>query len=185
MFDIKLIEKFRFSVTQESEIEEDVKEAWFIFHNEFVRNVSYHWRHYLKTIRKGGTYSFHGIMTASDEAYTLWLLKNKYSEAEKEAKEIQQQGRELWMKNKSKRIPATHDSKWKLDDFIDLHFSIKKQRAVGESNAIWESIFFSQFFNSSNNDQGLKDPDSSSKRCLNEANLLDDEDEIIHTVEEL
>ena len=52
MFDIKLIEKFRFNVTQESEIEEDVKEAWFIFHNEFVRNVSYHWRHYLKNIQK-------------------------------------------------------------------------------------------------------------------------------------
>ena len=118
-------------------------------------------------------------MTASDEAYTIWLLRNKFEEVSEEAIAIKKTDRETWKKNRPKRNVGSHDSKWKLDDFVDLHVKIKKSRAAQDSNNLWEGMFFQQLLlDSLTESDATRDPDSASKYNVNNSNLLDDEDEI-------
>lgn len=176
------MEKFRVDASNETEIDEDVKNAWFVFINEFVRCVSYHWTHYLKDLEVGvENPSFRGIMTASDEAYTMWLLKHKYKDVYSEAMAIKSTSLEMWLKNKPKRQPKSHDSKWKLDDFVDHHVSVKKKRANEQSNLLWEQLFFKRFLIKLKESGATKGPDSASKRSVNDTNLLDDDDELEKT----
>jgi hypothetical protein len=178
MFDIKLMNDFRKETSDETEIQDDVKRAWFVFLEEFVIGVSYQWQHYLKDIGNGGNGSFRGILTASDEAFTMWLLTHKFDEVNNDAIAIKNTSFDLWKKTRTKRNVGTHDSKWKLDDFVDLHVKTKKQRAEAVSNGIWEQIFFKQLFLLRSQSSATREPDSTSKRSVNDSNLLDDQDEI-------
>jgi hypothetical protein len=179
MFDLKLIDGFRKESEDDAPINDDVKKAWFVFLSDFVTCVSYHWSHYLKEIKVDNVDpSFKGIMTASDEAYTIWLLQNKFEEVNEDAIAIKGSDRETWKKNRPKRNVGRHGSKWKLDDFVDLHVKIKKNRDAKDSNKLWERMFFNQFVHRLTDSEATRDPDSASKYNVNNSNLLDDEDEI-------
>ena len=151
MFDIKLLDKFRdIDKKDESSIDDDVKKAWFTFNKEFCRCVSFHWTNYLKSIERKENASFKGMLTASDEALAMWLVKIKYEEAKAETDYINEFGNDAWKKSRKKHKSGTHDSKWKLDEYIELHQSIIEKRSNHESNTLWEKLFFDSHFHQSN-----------------------------------
>jgi len=143
MFDIRLLDKFRDnSFSDPGQIDAEVKDAWISFISDFCQCVSYQWAEYLKQVRKKENATFQGTLTTSDEAFTMWLLKVKYDDAAREAEEIKEHGANHWKKNKKRRKSGPHDSKEKLEEFVQLHYKIRDQRQNEESNKMWEKIFY-------------------------------------------
>lgn len=179
MFDITLMDKFRDpAIESEADIEEDVKNAWCIFISDFCKCVSFHWTNYLKNIERKESATFRGMLTASDEALAIWLIKIKYEEVKAAADYIKEHGNDAWKKTKKSRKSGSHDSKWRLEEFIELHKSMKELRSNTKSNDLWESIFFDYHLNDTNTCSSVKEPDSASKKSVNECQLMDDADEL-------
>jgi ABC-type transport system involved in cytochrome bd biosynthesis fused ATPase/permease subunit len=104
MFSLDTMSKFRnFSEEQMFHVDDNVKEAWTSFLNDFCRLVSYEWNYYLKNILHKESATFFGSLTTSDEAFAEWVIFCKYDEVREETEEIIKIGREEWVVNKRKR----------------------------------------------------------------------------------
>ena len=82
MFDIALLDKFYIyepnMISDELyQIDEDIKHAYLMFIGVLVPVVSFSWRSYIKHYVKDRSKPTYVIinLTISDEAYTIWLIK--------------------------------------------------------------------------------------------------------------
>jgi hypothetical protein len=149
MFDIALLDKFRdfdendplFSVS------EDVKKAWFSFLYDFCPCVSYGWSTYLAHLNRDNCLPFFEFLSASDEAFTIWLLKIKFNRVKIDIQEKNNEVNKELEPTRKKRKTGAHDSRTHLDMYVDLyHHDVKPKLDNKASVEFWEQLFFSEFF---------------------------------------
>jgi hypothetical protein len=147
MFDIEVMDAFHWEIT-EGDVIDEVKEAYYLFIDEFCKCISYQWKVYLeKECKDPDKATFKSNLTASDEALTWWLVKCKYADAKKDAERIQEVGKEIWKEeNKKKRKEGKHDSKEKLPMYIDRYTAVTKCRTNDIAYKFWQDMFFNKFF---------------------------------------
>ena len=81
MFDLSYLDKFRDNDESATSINvpDNMKKAWFSFLYDFCTCVSYEWSNYINSLTKFHQPPFHGHLSTSDEAFTIWLIKCKYN----------------------------------------------------------------------------------------------------------
>jgi hypothetical protein len=156
MFDISLMDQFYQYDSHDNtfDVPDDVKNAYYIFINDFCTTVSSFWKHYLKNYcKESETATFDQRLTRSDEAYTFWLIKCLYDKCYQHAEYIKQHGIEKWNeKQKKSRKQGKHDSKAKIDDYIKMIKKLDAHRQNKEAYLYWENIFFDQHFGDSSSE---------------------------------
>jgi hypothetical protein len=154
MFDVTLMDKFyTFSDDSNFDVPDDVKYAYYTFISEFCPTVSSFWKHYLNKFCKIESATFDQRLTRSDEAYTFWLIKCLYDKCYQHAQYINQFGRDKWLeKQKHSRKKGKHDSKAKIDDYVQLLNKIEKHRQDKKSYSYWETVFFEKNFEDSSSE---------------------------------
>lgn len=157
MFPLEMFQSFRnYEEDANFLVTDDVKKAWFVFINEFCRNVSYEWNEYLKNIVNLETSTFFSNLTTSDEAFAQWIITCKYEEIKAEATEINIIGIENWQVKRKKRKKGPHNSRSKMDVYFSIYNSIQKHRRNTNANVYWQRMFFEIYLH-----EFLKDDDKS------------------------
>jgi hypothetical protein len=100
MFDMKLMEQF-YSFEDNNplfDVDENVKNCYFVFIMEFCSIVAPEWKSYLKLLKTRDDATFKNILTRSDEAYAFWLLHVLYDKCKAQVDYIALHGEDEWNK---------------------------------------------------------------------------------------
>lgn len=149
MFDLDFLDKFREHDINGSEnvISDDIKKAWFSFLYDFCTCVSYEWSNYINSLTKYHQVPFHGYLSTSDEAFTIWLIKCKYNSVKEDVRLIKEMGQAEWKEKRKKKKSGAHHSREKLDDYINIYNDIRLKTENQHSVQNWEQVFVTEFFN--------------------------------------
>ena len=154
MFNINIFNKF-YEYDDEIEdfqVADDVKEAYFVFINDFCKLTSYAWSDYLKDLGdQSGAASFHNQLTTSDEAFTFWCIEMKSKGAEEDAKVILEKGHTEWEQTRKKRKTGYHESKVYYQQYVDCYYRVQQARLNERKYKFWQQIFFGKLFEKQNN----------------------------------
>jgi len=181
MFDISLMDKFRDPEisTDEDEVTVEVRNAWYMFINEFCTAVSFHWANYLKRVDLNENATFISRLTASDEALAMWIITVKFDEVNEHAQFIREHGDEEWRRSKAKRKSGSHASKSRLQEFITLHKRVIDRRSDASSNILWERMFFdTHLADREETNSPEKIVNSASKPDVSQSLTMDDDEEL-------
>ena len=121
---------------------DEVKDAWYSFLKEFCALVSYEWSDYLDNLFTAENATFLGSLTISDEAFTEWTIHCKYEEMVTESESIASYGKEHWQATRRKRKRGIHDSRAKMNLYLQLYRKIEQNRKNHLVNKQWQQIFF-------------------------------------------
>ena len=150
MFDISLMDNFREYDENDPifSIPENVKKAWFSFLFDFCPCVSYEWSTYLANFRHDGYPPFMEFLSASDETFTVWMIKIKYDRVKKEMEgENREISDEVNTANRKRKF-GSHDSRTHLDLYVDLyHQQIKPKLENKYSVEFLEKQFHCELLN--------------------------------------
>jgi hypothetical protein len=147
MFDIKLMESFYTIEHTETVANDDVKNAYYKFVNDFCSNVSSVWKKYLKEqCLYIETATFVQFLTRSDEAFAYWLILCLYEKCAADALVIKTEGRHQWNQARKKGKAGKHDSNTKFDDYINIYNKVTALRDNEKAYAVWQQYFFEKFF---------------------------------------
>ena len=151
MFDIALLDKFYIyepnMISDELyQIDEDIKHAYLMFIGVLVPVVSFSWRSYIKHYVKDSskpTYVKNNL-TISDEAYTIWLIKQHLPNTINEHNNTQQI-------TTTKKRKGQHITKTYMNEYNNEFHKINQMRNVknDESHIAFlhfEKMFFNCFF---------------------------------------
>jgi len=189
MFSKGCLNKFReLENTDDPQVDDELRKAWYIFIAEFCRSVSYHWKSYLTKINNRNDATFKGNLTMSDEAFAMWVVYCKYDEAKEEAEEIKKMGIDKWKNSRNKKRAGPHDSKELIKHYIKYYDKLTEARSNKASDAYWQKMFFDDLFKepskaSSNvSIQEQMKQDGTSGKDIFELRLpgIDDEDDIVN-----
>jgi hypothetical protein len=181
MFDISLMDKFRDpeTSTDEDDVAVEVRNAWYMFINDFCTAVSFHWANYLKRVDNNENATFISRLTASDEALAMWIITVKFNEVNDHAQFIREHGDEEWRKKKAKRKSGSHASKSRLQEFITLHKRVMDRRSDASSNILWERMFFDTFLADRDEAESPeKTVNSASEHDVSQFLTMDDDEEL-------
>lgn len=156
MFDKEILEQFWKDPGTE-EIEQAVKEAYYVFIQEFCTQISSPWKNYLKNIKNVDTAVFKGNLTISDEAYTKWFLKHQWKEEVANAEKYMELGAaefDKWHKQ-NKRKGEQMAKKHELD-YITTYRVVSSCRGDSNLARLWETIFFQQYLPDANKESDRK-----------------------------
>jgi hypothetical protein len=153
MFDIECLNHF-YDIKKEpdTEVSDEIKEAYFEFLNDFCKYVSTFWSGYIKKDRvkhiKIESLTFQANLTISDEAICMWLIKLNYKTAYDNSIDIQRIGKKNWMKEREKGKSGQHDTKIHYVEYKTIFNKIKKGRKDIETYIYWQKVFFEALFHS-------------------------------------
>jgi hypothetical protein len=156
MIDLKLLDHF-YSYENSAAIEplissiaNDVKEAYFVFINDFCTTISSTWKKYLKNYcNSKDTATFAKNLTKSDEAYCYWLMTCLYDKCIGEAEFIKKNSLVKWKQERKKGKAGKHDSVKKFDEYVSIYNKVSTLRGNEDAYKCWQTLFFDKFFVSS------------------------------------
>ena len=146
MFDISLMEEF-YKYDANIEVSDDVKNAYFIFINDFCTMVSSYWKKYLRDHcddREKATFQMQ--LTRSDEAFTYLVLICHYEKRVEDAKLIQQVGFQSWNEDRLKGKSGKHEIQTNRDIYVTMFNKITQHRSNQAAYDYWCNIFFDKYF---------------------------------------
>jgi hypothetical protein len=136
------------------DMDDSVKQSYYIFMKEFVTRVSNNWRNYLqRTVDTQETAKLHENVTVSDEAFAWWFLKIRYDRELISSTEMFNEGitpKEFNRRHKQDACKGEHDQKKFGDVYKVIHTKIKELRGNDEIKQFQRNTFFDLAFEAVN-----------------------------------
>jgi len=134
------------------DVDEKVKESYYLFIKDFCTRVSKTFDTYLKTSIFDEDTATMNKLTISDEALTFWIIKTRYmneSEVAYKLEKLKDKPEELkeWKKEYKGIVrKKKHVRKEYSDEYKKIYFKIKEHRDNPKSKAFWDKLFFNRLF---------------------------------------
>ena len=149
MFSYSMFEKFyEFNDDPNFSVDEEVKQAYFIFIKDFVSCVSPFWKKYLKTIRVRDAATFVNQITPSDEGYAIWYLTLNYEREHQVAVYSKTHSKPEIRQFEKENPKGLNQTLNHFDDYVNIFDKIEAHRVNANAFQYWQNIFFDQYLTS-------------------------------------
>jgi hypothetical protein len=154
---------------EEYENNEEVRKMWYIFCYHFLPRINKDWKHCLEGSRVYTQTFLYEKITTSDEAMTLWFLKN----IEPKIKELCKNNWNEPVKEKKQQGQKQGEQELKagLKDYIELHnlISAFKDQDNGIVAIRWNDIFWDELIKHNPNLAKKRNDKDQSKSTINKS----------------